>query len=508
MEPQGSGFIDTLTMRVTGGLQVARDSGSPNLKIVTIVPDTWLWQSQQMLAGWKDTTSPNRCLAMRRDSPPRGDEDDIRRRPVSNLSRWRRQLALICTTEFVVWLGGGAVYPYLPVFLHEHAHASVAMVGVIASAYFLAVFAFSVPAGRLSDRIGRKPMIVSGTALYAISTLLFLTTTNPWWFVVFRVLEGLGAAAVVPAAQALIGEITGNENRSQAYGWLTTAQYGGLILGPALAWPMYALGGGHGVRAFYAIFVFGSILSALAAVTLAIYLHEPVDATRTRAGARARAPWRSLLSRPVTAIILVVATAQFGIGTFEVVWSIYLRDLHASIMVVGLTWVLFSAPLLVSFAAGRLADRYSRFALMLTGFSVQALCWFLVPVLHNPTLFLVVLPLDGLAFAFAFPAKQAFLVQVSPRPWLGSVQGAEQTATQLAALIGTVAGALLYGWIGGAVFAVAGGVAVVGLAFAEPVLRREWRRIEATGAIMSSAEALDRAAEAQVVNASLRRLAE
>ena len=93
---------------------------------------------------------------MRRDSPPRRDEDDIRRRPVSNLSRWRRQLALISTTEFVVWLGGGAVYPYLPVFLHEHAHASVAMVGVIASAYFLAVFAFSVPAGRLSDRIGEN----------------------------------------------------------------------------------------------------------------------------------------------------------------------------------------------------------------------------------------------------------------------------------------------------------------------------------------------------------------
>ena len=202
------------------------------------------------------------------------------------------------------------------------------------------------------------------------------------------------------------------------------------------------------------------------------------------------------------AIILVVATAQFAMGAFEVVWSIYLHDLHASITLIGLTWVLFSAPLLLSFAAGRLADRHSRFALMFTGFGVQALCWCLVPVLHSPALFLVVVPADGLAFAFAFPAKQAFLVQVSPRRWLGSVQGAEQTAMQLAALAGTASAAFLYGSIRGGVFAVAGGVALAGLAAAGPILRREWRRIATAGATISSAAALTRAAEAHAAHAT------
>jgi MFS family permease len=422
----------------------------------------------------------------------------VRRKYLIRSPRQRGQLALICAADFVVWLGGGAIYPYLPVFLHEHAHASVTMVGVIASAYFLAVFAFSAPAGRLSDRIGRKPMMVSGTSLFAISTVLFLTSTDPWWFVAFRILEGIGTAAVVPAAQAFIAEISSNENRSQSYGWLTTAQYGGLILGPALAWPFYALGG-HGARAFYAIFVFGSALSALAAGALALYMREPLTAAATGRGKRVRAPWRSLLSRPVAAIILVVASAQFAMGAFEVVWSIYLRDLHASITLIGLTWVLFSAPLLLSFAAGRLADRHSRFALMFTGFGVQALCWCLVPVLHSPLLFLIVLPADGLALAFAFPAKQAFLVQVSPSRWLGSVQGAEQTAMQLTALAGTASAAPLYGWFGAGVFAIAGAVAIAGLAIAGPVLRREWRRIDDAGAIIGAAEVSTRAAQTQAV---------
>jgi DHA1 family multidrug resistance protein-like MFS transporter len=139
----------------------------------------------------------------------------------------------------------GTIIPYLPVFLLEQAHASVSLIGLVAAAYFLGVFAFSAYLGQLSDRVGRKPMIIAGTVLYTVATALFVTTTDPVWFIVFRFVEGVGAAAVVPAAQAFVADITENENRSRAYGWLTSAQFSGLIIGPALAWPLYALGGGH-----------------------------------------------------------------------------------------------------------------------------------------------------------------------------------------------------------------------------------------------------------------------
>jgi MFS family permease len=189
------------------------------------------------------------------------------------------------------------------------------------------------------------------------------------------------------------------------------------------------------------------------------------------------------MSRPVVAVILIVATAQYATGAFEVVWSIYLRDLGASITTVGLTWIVFSAPLLLSFLGGRVADRHSRLALMYAGFGVQAVCWLLVPVLHDPGAFLIVLPIDGLAFAFAFPAKQALLVRISPRKWLGSIQGAEQTAMQLAAFVGTVSMPLLYESMGGACFAVAGVVALAGLAAAAPALLRDPDGLSAARAV-------------------------
>ena len=414
----------------------------------------------------------------------------------------------MCAGDFAVWLGSAAIFPYLPVFLQEDAHASVTLIGVIAAAYFVGVFIFSAPLGRLSDRVGRKPMIVAGTVLYAVATALFLTTTDLYWFVIFRLVEGIGAAAVVPAAQALVADLTTDRDRSRAYGWLTSAQFGGMLVGPAVALPLYHLGGG-GVHGFYAIFVFGAALTAATAAALAALLREPVrhaeaaprddDAGRTVAAyvdqpgrpteTPPRIPLRDLLTRPVLAIILVVAAAEFAFGAWEVVWSIWLRHVGAPLSFVGVTWIAFSVPMLFSFAGGMLADRYSRFLLMTAGFAVMSVSFAAVGLTRDLTIYLALMVAGGAAFALAFPAKQAFLVQVTPRPRLATVQGVEQTAMQAAALAGTLTAPLLYGAIGGGVFVVGGGVALAGLVVAAPVLRREWRCVAGHEGTLSCAHA-------------------
>ena len=404
--------------------------------------------------------------------------------------RGRYQLALIAVTDFTVWLGSGAILPYLPVFLREQAHASLSLIALIAASYFVGVFVFSSWFGHVSDRIGRRPMIIAGTVLYTVATALFLTTTDPAWFVVFRFVEGMGAAAVVPAAQAFVADITTDENRSRAYGWLTSAQFTGLIVGPALAWPLYALGGGSGIWAFYTIFIFGAALTAVVAVVLALFLREPPRTRALRLDApAARPPLRVLLTRPVAAIIVAVAAAEFAMGAWDVVWSIWLRHIGASMRVVGLTWIAFSVPMAFSFVGGRVADRHNRFALMFWGFAITGASWIVFSVTRDLTVYLVAMLVGGGAFAVAFPAKQAFLVQVAAPRWLGSIQGVEQTAMQLAALVGTVTAPLLYGLIGGYIFAVGGVVALAGLLVAAPTLRREWACVAGSGGLRSCAEA-------------------
>jgi DHA1 family multidrug resistance protein-like MFS transporter len=399
------------------------------------------------------------------------------------------QLYIVAFASFVVWAGFGAILPYLPVFLKEEAHASVLFIGVIAAGYYVGTFVFSTPLGRLSDSIGRKPVIVAGVVLYAVATLLFVSTTHPGWFLLFRLLEGIGAAAVGPAGQAFIADITTDENRSRAYGWLTTAQFGGLVAGPALAWPLYSLGGGEGKWAFYSIFLFGSAVSAVMALLLLIKLKEPERSRRRRREKVQRPALRTLLNRPILAFILVAATGHFAMGTWDVIWSLYLRHLGASMAFVGWTWIAFSVPMLLSFVGGYIADRGNRFLLMFSGYAISGVAWVIYGTVTALWVLLLFNVVEGIAIAYSYPAKQAFLVQVSPRRWLGTIQGLEGTSMQLAALIGTLLSPLLYSVIGGWVIALGGFLSLAGLAVAAPILHRAWQEIKQSGSVLTTAEA-------------------
>lgn len=394
------------------------------------------------------------------------------------------QLGVVCAASFVVWTGFGAIIPYLPIFLKEEAHSSLWMIGVIASMFYVGTLLFSSPLGWLSDTIGRKPVMVTGVALYAVAMLLFTTTLDPLWFIAFRLLEGIGAAAVGPAGQAFIADITTEHNRSKAYGLQTTAQFGGLIIGPALAWPVYHAFG-EGAGGFYAIFIAGALGAAGAALGLLALVHEPAPTARRKAYRRAhgsvRPPYREVLTPAILAFVLIAFTTHFVMGAFEVVWSLRLKDLGASLSYISLTFIVFSAPMLLSFVGGVLADRRSRFALMFTGYTISAGAWIVYGLTEDFRIILVVSAIEGLAIAFSFPAKQAFLIQVSPMRWRGTVVGIESTSMQLAGLIGTLTAPVVYGWVSGYVLTLAGCVSLLGLAIAAPVLHGEWLRLSRSG---------------------------
>jgi len=399
------------------------------------------------------------------------------------------QLWLLYTLEFIVAIGFGVIYPYLPLFLQDVGHAQPWVIGVVAAAVFVGTFAFSGPFGRLCDRIGRKPVLLFGCVLLTTTMFLFLTTTDPWWFVAFRFLEGVGAAAVIPAINAVIADLTTDEDRSQAFGWITSAQFGGLILGPAIAVPIYNLGGG-GIRGFHAIFLVGGIVTAGVSVALALMLREPARSReRLRAGSPERAPrWRALATRPIVALIVLAATANFSTGGFEVLWSLWLKRLGASMTFISLTWIAFSVPMLFSFLGGRLADRTNRLVLVAVGYTAGGICFMVYGLAHNLTLFLTVNLIEGLAWALSYPAKEAMLIKVSPAKWLGAVQGMQTAATQAAALVGTLLGPLLYQAIGGYALSVDGVLALAGVAWAIPVL---WRTLKGSAATRGGPAAAD-----------------
>jgi MFS family permease len=245
-----------------------------------------------------------------------------------------------------------------------------------------------------------------------------------------------------------------------------------------LAWPLYSLGGGEGTWAFYTIFLFGSAASFITAIVLAIVVREPEHARRRRAVKVKHPPYRKLVTKPILAFLIVAATGHFAMVCSGPL-SVWLRHLGASVRFIGLTWIVFSVPMLLAFIGGYLADRYNRWVLMFSGYAISAFSWIFYGSTDNLTLFLIVNIIEGLAIAWSYPAKQAFLVQVAPPRWLGSVQGLEQSSVQVAALIGTLIAPVLYGYISGWVISLAGVVSLIGLGVAAPILHREWGRLSA-----------------------------
>lgn len=230
------------------------------------------------------------------------------------------QLGVICASEFVIWTGFSGILPYLPIFLKEEGHSSVVMIGFIAAAFYLGTLIFSSPFGWLSDLVGRKPMMIGGMSLLTVACFLFTLTVNPKWFLVFRLLEGMSAAAG-GVMFAFIADVSIPSQRSRALGLVMSAQFAGAILGPAVGAALYHAGGG-GRPGFYAIFYFAGGLAAFSTVFMTFLIHEPA-ATSGRKAARtekkARPSYREVLRPAIIGFLVVGFGINFAFGGFEVI---------------------------------------------------------------------------------------------------------------------------------------------------------------------------------------------
>ena len=386
-------------------------------------------------------------------------------------------LGVICASELIIWTGFSAILPYLPIFLQEEGHSSVVMIGFIAASFYVGTLLFSSPFGWLSDLVGRKPLMVSSMALLAVASFLFTRTVDPRWFLLFRLLEGIAGAAS-GVMFAFVADISAPAQRSQALGLMMSSEFGGAIAGPALGAALYHAGG-EGRPGFYAIFYFGAALAAVAALIMAVVLREPA-ATGQRRAARThretRPSYREVLSRAIGGFLITGLTTEFAFGGFEVIWSLWLVRLGASMSTISVIWIAMSVPMLLSFFGGVLADRYNRFIPMFAGGIIASLGFVIYGLARGITLYIVVGVIQGIAYALFFPAREGFLVQVTPPKWVGTVQGLDSTSHWLGGLIGTLLVPILYDLISGYVFVVCGLIGLVGLAVAGPLLRRESRR--------------------------------
>ena len=144
-----------------------------------------------------------------------------------------KKLGAIFAVVFIDFLGFSFILPLYP-DIAERFGISATSIALLASSYALMQFLFSPIFGRLSDRFGRRPILLLSSLGSAISLALFGWASSVWLLFVSRILNGIAGSSVA-VAQAYIADVTGQEERTGGMGLLGAALGLGLVLGPALS---------------------------------------------------------------------------------------------------------------------------------------------------------------------------------------------------------------------------------------------------------------------------------
>ncbi|WP_283680079.1 MFS transporter [Lentilactobacillus sp. Marseille-Q4993] len=252
----------------------------------------------------------------------------------------RNAIIVLIFGNFLVCIGMSLIFPVMP-FIKNELHLSATDMGIMNSLYAIAQLVASPIVGKLSDRIGRKKILVWGLVLYSFSEVLFAATNYLWMFDISRLIGGLSTAMVVPTTNALAADITTPKQRARVIGLLSAAFSGGLILGPGI--------GGILAKVDYKTpFWFAAVLGAMSMISLIAMLPNDEKIKKmmieingsTRAmdnmpklskQAARKATWdetKQVLFGPMGLLFLMILVSSFGLVGFESIYSLYVNEVH------------------------------------------------------------------------------------------------------------------------------------------------------------------------------------
>ena len=232
----------------------------------------------------------------------------------------RRSMAILVVTLVVVMLGFGMIIPLIPFYIDAFG-ASGSELGLLMATFAAMQFFFAPVWGRLSDRHGRKWILMIGILGNALSQLFFGLSTELWMLFASRALTGILSAATLPTAMAYIGDSTSEEDRGGGMGMIGAAMGAGMVLGPGL-------GGWLATQSLSLPFFVAAGLSMLTLLFVLLALPEslPKEA-RTQGGKSLQGPqfgemWRALFG-PIGFLLILAFLVSYGLSNFEAVFGLY-----------------------------------------------------------------------------------------------------------------------------------------------------------------------------------------
>jgi DHA1 family multidrug resistance protein-like MFS transporter len=245
----------------------------------------------------------------------------------------RSKVLILAFTLVVVMLGYGMVIPIIPFYVEEMGAGGMEL-GLLVACYALMRLIFGPMWGSLSDRVGRKPVLMVGVFGYAITMFFFGLATQLWMLFVARIVSGLLSSATSPTTLAYISDSTTEEDRGGGMGILGAAIGLGTILGPGLGG---CLSGDSLARPFF----LAAALSLVAVALIYLLLPESLPPQKRRSitltlsdfsarrgsvtKERANELWAALTG-PIGVLLLLAFLVTCGVTTFYGIFGLYVLE--------------------------------------------------------------------------------------------------------------------------------------------------------------------------------------
>ena len=362
----------------------------------------------------------------------------------------RRALVVLFAIVFINLVGFGLVVPLLP-FFGRSLQAEPWQVALMFSAYSIGQF-FAEPFwGRLSDRIGRKPVLLITVCANAVGYLMLAFVPNIWLAIAVRLFTGLGAGNV-STVQGYVADVTPPEKRAGRMGLIGAAFGAGFIAGPGLSGLLVQEDMG---RLGYQLPIFAACgLAALAALGTVFLLKESL--ARREGPPPPREPFLSVVrhaaDNPVVSRVIVVTLIYMaGFSGMESTFGLWTgarfdwgaREVAFSFMAVGIVSVLCQSLL-----TGRLARRFGEsrvlaggcllFGLGLIGQMLSPVGW-AVPV---------AMAVGAFGMAMTMPNISAMISRASPPDRQGAMLGLNMAASSSGRIVGPIVAGAMFSSLG------------------------------------------------------------
>jgi DHA1 family tetracycline resistance protein-like MFS transporter len=361
----------------------------------------------------------------------------------------RSRLTTIFIIVFIDLLGFSLILPLLPFYAEEFG-ASPTLIGLLVASYAAAQLVGAPILGRLSDRFGRRPILIVSIAGTLIGFLMLGFANSLWMLFASRLLDGF-TGGNISVAQAYITDITDEKNRAKGLGLLGAAFGLGFIVGPAIGGTLSVYG--YALPAFVA-----AGLSLLALLGVIFFLPESLTkqqrtelANQSREEFSFKNLWAAINRPRVGPLLNIRFFYGLAFATFTTIfplYALYRLSLDAQATGYVLTYVGLLVVFVQGFLVGRLANRFGEARLIFFSTVILTFAFFAWAMVSNLILLLIVLAPLAFAGGILNTLLNSSLSKSVYSEEVGGTLGLSASLESLTRVIAPSAGGYLLGSVG------------------------------------------------------------